>query len=125
LLLSGRVIHLDGNSLILEPHSKSRLFPRGARNACALPRRYTHEALWGSADRWMLPIIKTVMQLKQKSNIAMAKPNVIDQDQEVLRKEPGSFTAALPWSRAASRYNDYLAKRWRKREPNGSGLRLK
>jgi hypothetical protein len=64
-----------------------------------------------SADRWMLPIIKTVMQLKQKSNIAMAKPNVIDQDQEVLRKEPGSFTAALPWSRAASRYNDHLAKR--------------
>jgi hypothetical protein len=30
-----------------------------------------------SADRWMLPIIKTVMQLKQKSNIAMAKPNVM------------------------------------------------
>jgi hypothetical protein len=34
-----------------------------------------------------------------------AKPNVIDQDQAVLKKEPGEpgFTAALAWSRARLR----------------------
>jgi hypothetical protein len=38
---------------------------------------------------WMLSTIKTVMQLrKQKPNICEAKPNVIDQDQAMLKKEP-------------------------------------